>query len=109
MLNPDRLERNGKNRKDVLKLYSEMSMHVPVQGLLFEGAFADVDLLAHMNYWPLPRIYTTPHQSALVNDNNDNNDKDANVAFISASAFSFASDRFSKYRGMTDFMIDGND
>jgi peptidoglycan/xylan/chitin deacetylase (PgdA/CDA1 family) len=106
MLNPDRLERNGKNRKDVLKLYSEMSMHVPVQGLLFEGAFADVDLLAHMNYWPLPRIYTTPHQSALVNDNND---KDANVVFISASVSAFASDRFFQYRGMTDFMIDGND
>ncbi|MDB5991930.1 MAG: poly-beta,6-N-acetyl-D-glucosamine N-deacetylase PgaB [Herbaspirillum sp.] len=80
MLDPDKFARSGKNRKDVLKLYSEMSLHVPVQGLLFEGAFADVDLLAHMNYWPLPRIYTTPHQSALVNDNSDN------FAF----AFSFA-------------------
>ncbi|HWZ46760.1 MAG TPA: poly-beta-1,6-N-acetyl-D-glucosamine N-deacetylase PgaB [Herbaspirillum sp.] len=71
MLNPDKFARYGKNRKDVLKLYNEMSLHVPVQGLLFEGAFPDIDLLTHMNYWPLPRIYTTPHQSLLVNDNSD--------------------------------------
>jgi Hypothetical glycosyl hydrolase family 13 len=94
LLNPDKLARNGNNRKDVLKLYREMSLHVPVQGLLFEGAFPDVELLANMNYWPLPRIFTTPHQSALVNNHSDS---------------APAEIRFSQYRDRTDFMVDGND
>jgi len=72
LIDPAKLTRSKKNRDDVLKLYSEMSLHVPVQGLLFEGGSVDTDLLGRMNYWPLPRIYATPPPRRSVMANNDN-------------------------------------
>jgi biofilm PGA synthesis lipoprotein PgaB len=68
LIDPVRIARGKKNREDVLKLYSEMSLHVPVQGLLFEDGSVDIDLLARMNYWPLPRIYITPRRSAMASN-----------------------------------------
>jgi peptidoglycan/xylan/chitin deacetylase (PgdA/CDA1 family) len=65
-IDPARLERDGRTREEILQLYGEMSLHVPVQGVLFEGSSADFDLLGSMNYWPLPKIYIAARQPSVA-------------------------------------------
>jgi peptidoglycan/xylan/chitin deacetylase (PgdA/CDA1 family) len=85
LIDPARLVRSEKNREDVLKVYSEMSLHVPVQGLMFEGGWVDADLLARMNYWPMPRIYTAPRRSAMASDGDIDINDDKSIARVSDS------------------------
>jgi peptidoglycan/xylan/chitin deacetylase (PgdA/CDA1 family) len=82
-IDPGRLERDGRTREEILQLYSEMSLHVPVQGVLFEGASADFDLLRRMNYWPLPKIYTAARQSGVANNTDSVNNAAGNTAYAS--------------------------
>jgi peptidoglycan/xylan/chitin deacetylase (PgdA/CDA1 family) len=147
-IDPARLERDGRTREEILELYSEMSLHVPVQGVLFESASADFDLLGRMNYWPLPKIYIAARQPSAANNSDVNpsyasdgmiegyiiaKPVDMAPAKLDAFARSLPANRINvlslslkdangedyrkmpaqirsfQYRGITDFLVDGDD
>lgn len=62
LVDPSSLAQNHYSRADIVKLYTEMSLDAPMQGVLFERSPVDFDLLASMNYRPLPKVYTAMRQ-----------------------------------------------
>ena len=148
LIDLSKLEKGRYSRADIVRLYADMSEHVPAQGILFEGGPVDFDLLANMNYRPLPRIYTAEGRtdasnaaatrSAYASDRSIDGfvvarPSGAEPARLDAFARALPADRinvlslslkdadadayrkipadvrFFQYRGITDFLVDGDD
>ncbi|RXZ36873.1 poly-beta-1,6-N-acetyl-D-glucosamine N-deacetylase PgaB [Oxalobacteraceae bacterium CAVE-383] len=147
LIDPAMLAGRGYSRADILAVYRDLSLHVPVQGMLFEGGPVDFDLLANMNYLPRPKIYIAAGRTGAPNAGGTlavhASDRliegmvvappraeparlDAFVRALPADRINImalplkdangdayrkmrADVRFFQYRGISDFLVDGDD